>query len=111
MGGHRFDNYLDWMATCFAITLTACPAISIPAGFTAGGLPVGLQVVGRPRGEAALLAASHLFEQALGVADQTPDRSAGGRLHLNGTRCRAQPRSRTGGAANPRPMDGPDRLV
>ena len=72
VGGHRFDNYLDWMATCFAITLTACPAISIPAGFTAGGLPVGLQVVGRPRGEAALLAASHLFEQALGVADQTP---------------------------------------
>jgi amidase len=70
--GHRFENYVDWMAICFSITLTACPAISVPSGFTGDGLPVGLQMVGRPRGEAALLGAAYLFEQAAGIADRTP---------------------------------------
>jgi len=70
--GHTFETYVDWMAICFAITLTACPAISVPCGFTADRLPVGLQMVGRPRGEAALLGAAYLFEQAAGIADMTP---------------------------------------
>ena len=43
-------------------TLTTCPAISIPGGFTAEGLPVGLQMVGRPQGEASLLMHASLFE-------------------------------------------------
>jgi amidase len=54
--GHRFDNYIEWLAIAYAITLIACPAISIPAGFTAEGLPVGLQIVAPPRAEARLLA-------------------------------------------------------
>ena len=70
--GHEFETYVDWMAICFAITLTACPAISVPCGFTGDGLPVGLQIVGRPRGESALLAAAYLFEQAAGIARMTP---------------------------------------
>ena len=70
--GHEFETYVDWMAICFAITLTACPAISVPCGFTGDGLPVGLQIVGRPRGEAALLAAAYLFEQTTGIAHMTP---------------------------------------
>jgi amidase len=48
-------SYLEWMRTCSRITMTAHPAISVPAGFTDGGLPVGLQLVGRHRGEASLL--------------------------------------------------------
>ena len=70
--GHTFETYVDWMAICFAITLTACPAISVPCGFTGDGLPIGLQMVGRPRGEAALLAAAYLFEQTAGIAHMTP---------------------------------------
>ena len=56
IGGHRFDNYIDWIAITYAITLTSCPALVLPCGFTTDGLPVGLQMVGRParRGGAAV---------------------------------------------------------
>jgi amidase len=70
--GHRFDNYVEWIGITFAITLTACPALSVPAGFTAEGLPVGLQIVGPPRGEAQALAAAALLEQATGIAEALP---------------------------------------
>ncbi len=70
--GHRFDNYVEWIGITFVITLTACPALSVPAGFTAEGLPVGLQIVGPPRGEARALAAAALLEQATGIAEALP---------------------------------------
>jgi amidase len=41
------DTYIDWLRSCSRITVTGHPAISVPAGFTADGLPVGLQLVGR----------------------------------------------------------------
>jgi amidase len=71
-GGHRFDNYVAWLAIAYAITLIACPALSLPAGFTAEGLPVGLQLVGPPRGEHHLLAAAARLEEALGFSSLTP---------------------------------------
>jgi amidase len=71
--GHAFETYIDWLAIAYAITLTSCPAISIPCGFTrAGHLPVGLQIVGPPRGEAPLLAGAFLMEQLLGLGPITP---------------------------------------
>ena len=70
--GHRFDSYFDWYAIAYVITLTSLPALSLPCGFTADGRPVALQVVGRPRGEAALLAHAARFERILGVADRVP---------------------------------------
>ncbi|MCG8354492.1 MAG: amidase [Kiloniellales bacterium] len=70
--GQRFETYIDWIAITFAITLTSCPALSAPAGLTASGLPVGLQIVGPPRGEAAILSAAALLEQASGSAGQLP---------------------------------------
>ena len=70
--GTEFDNYVDWLAMTFAITLTTCPAISVPCGFTAAGLPVGLQIMAPMHGEAALLSAAALFEQAAGLAKLTP---------------------------------------
>jgi amidase len=70
--GHRFDNYVEWLAIAYAITLIACPAISIPAGFTAEGLPVGLQIVAPPRAEARLLAGAKLLEGLLGLKDTMP---------------------------------------
>jgi amidase len=70
--GHRFSNYVEWLAIAYAVTLIACPAISIPAGFTAEGLPVGLQIVAPPRAEARLLAGAKLLEDILGFKDAVP---------------------------------------
>jgi len=58
----RFDNYLQWMQICCAITLTTLPAISVPAGFTADGLPIGLQIVGKPHADLELLQFARAFE-------------------------------------------------
>lgn len=70
--GHKFDNYVEWLTIAYAITLTGFPALSMPAGFTSEGLPVGLQVVAGPRGEGFLLSASALLEVALGHATAVP---------------------------------------
>jgi amidase len=72
LGGHRFPSYIDWVAITYAITLTGLPALSLPCGFTEAGLPVGLQMVGRPRGEAELLAAAARLEDLLGIAPLLP---------------------------------------
>ncbi len=63
LGGVRFDSYISWLVMSFATTLTACPSISIPCGFTASGLPVGLQIVGPPKAEDKVLGAAALFEK------------------------------------------------
>lgn len=70
--GRRFDNYVEWMGLACAVTLTSLPALSAPAGFTAGGLPVGLQIIGPPRGEAAVLAAAHRLDEATGFSRRLP---------------------------------------
>ncbi len=72
VAGHRFDNYIEWVGITFAITLTSCPALSAPAGLTGAGLPVGLQIVAPPRGEAAALTAAALLEDLTGLADRLP---------------------------------------
>jgi amidase len=72
VAGHRFESYIDWLRLVSAITLTSCPALSLPCGFTEAGLPVGLQIVGRPRGEHELLGAAAALEEALGLARLTP---------------------------------------
>ncbi|MEE8140844.1 MAG: amidase family protein, partial [Alphaproteobacteria bacterium] len=56
----------------YAITLTSLPALSLPCGFTGNGLPVGLQVVGPPRGEAPLLGAARLMEDLFDIAARLP---------------------------------------
>jgi amidase len=64
INGIKMETYIDWMATCYAITLTGLPAISIPCGFTSEGLPTGLQIVGRHRREFDVLQLAFAFEQA-----------------------------------------------
>jgi amidase len=70
--GVTFDTYVSWLVMSFALTLTACPAISVPCGFTASGLPVGLQIMAPRADEALLLSAAALFEQASGLASFVP---------------------------------------
>jgi amidase len=57
-------TYIDWMRSCWYITFMANPAISVPAGFTPGGLPVGIQIVGRHRDDWGVLQMAYAFEQA-----------------------------------------------
>ena len=64
VAGVRMNNYLDWMKSCYYITITSHPAISVPAGFTPDGLPVGLQIAGRYRDDFGVLQLAHAFEQA-----------------------------------------------
>jgi amidase len=70
--GRKFDNYVEWLGIVYAITLVCCPALSLPCGFTASGLPVGLQMVAAPRGEAQLLAGAKVLEDILGLRGTTP---------------------------------------
>jgi amidase len=70
--GKKFDNYVEWLGIVYAITLVCCPALSMPCGFTASGLPVGLQMVAPPRGEAGLLAGARVLEDILGLRGTTP---------------------------------------
>ena len=70
--GRRFDNYVDWLGLTFVLTLTACPSASVPVGFTEAGLPVGLQILGPPRGEAAVLRAAAAIEEAIPLPRRTP---------------------------------------
>jgi amidase len=70
--GKKFENYVEWLGIVYAITLACCPALSLPCGFTASGLPVGLQMVAPPRGEAKLLAGAKVLEDILGLRGTTP---------------------------------------
>ena len=72
IGGKRLDNYTQWFLLTYAISLTGLPAISVPCGFTAAGLPVGLQIVGRRRQETAVLRAAAAFEAAAPWAHRRP---------------------------------------
>lgn len=72
IGDQQLTSYIDWMFLTFVVTLTGCPALSLPCGFTKGGLPVGLQVIGPTHGDAAVLAAGALMEQAFGIAARLP---------------------------------------
>jgi amidase len=74
INGVVLGNYIDWMKTCYYITATSHPAISVPAGFTndTPPLPVGLQIVGRYRDDFGVLQMANAFEQETQFAKVRP---------------------------------------
>jgi amidase len=66
------ENYIAWMKSAYWISATFHPAISVPAGFTHDGLPVGIQIVGRYRDDFGVLQIAHAFEQATRVGQRRP---------------------------------------
>jgi amidase len=72
VAGRPVADYIDWLRFSFLATTTALPALSLPAGFTRSGMPVGIQLIGPPRGEAKLLAVAKAVEDAVGFRGHTP---------------------------------------
>jgi len=72
INGVAMATYIDWMKSCSRITMTGLPAISVPCGFTPDGLPVGLQIVGRPGDDVGVLQLAHAFETATGTGRRRP---------------------------------------
>jgi amidase len=72
VAGQPQHTYLDWMRSAYFLSVLGVPALSVPAGFTPAGLPVGLQLAARPRAEAALLAAGAAYEAATGHGRTRP---------------------------------------
>lgn len=70
--GVQMETYIDWMKSCYYVTVTGLPAISVPCGFTSSGLPVGLQIVGRHEDELGVLQLAHAFEQATHTWQRRP---------------------------------------
>ena len=60
--GQPMHTYIEWMQSCSIFSVTGLPALSLPAGFTSRGLPVGLQIIGRPSADLAVLQLAKAFE-------------------------------------------------
>ena len=72
INGVKMDSFIDWMKSCYYITVTGHPAISVPCGFTTDGLPVGIQIVGRYRDDFGVLQLAKAFEDATQYWQQLP---------------------------------------
>ena len=72
INGEKMGTYIDWMKSCYYITTIGYPAISVPCGFTADGLPVGVQIVGRHQDDLGVLQLAYAFEQATGFWKRKP---------------------------------------
>ncbi len=70
--GVGLGTYTDWMRSCSRLSVPGGPSISLPAGFTDEGLPVGVQLSGRRGADADLLATAELAESVLGTSPRPP---------------------------------------
>jgi amidase len=69
----KMETYIAWMKSCYYVTVTSLPAISVPCGFTPEGLPVGMQIVGRPRDDFSVLQLANAIETATGAWRRAPE--------------------------------------
>ncbi len=72
INGVQMETYIDWMKSCYFITVTGLPAISMPCGFTPEGVPVGVQIVGRHEDDFGVLQLAYAFQEATGIWKQHP---------------------------------------
>ncbi|HEU4733656.1 MAG TPA: amidase [Kofleriaceae bacterium] len=72
IGEREMDTYHRWMEVVVPVTMSGCPALNVPAGFNAAGLPTGIQLVGRPHDELGCLQLAHAHEQATGWVARHP---------------------------------------
>lgn len=72
VAGQPMHDYLEWMRSAYLISVTGCPALSVPAGFTMDGLPVGVQIVTAPRTDAEALRIGLAFEQTTEFGRRRP---------------------------------------
>ena len=72
INGVKLETYIDWMAACYAVTVTGCPSISVPAGFTPDGLPIGIQIVAPPKCDFEALQLAHAYEGVANFAARRP---------------------------------------
>ncbi len=72
IAGRTMSNYVEWLGLSYGITLAGLPSIVVPCGWSADGLPVGIQIVGKALGEATILRAAAAFEQARPWDDRSP---------------------------------------
>jgi amidase len=72
INGVEMATYIDWMKSCYYISAIGLPAISVPCGFTSGGLPVGVQIVGRHQDDFGVLQLAYAFQEATGVGKRAP---------------------------------------
>ena len=70
--GQPMQTYIEWMQSCSIFSVTGLPALSLPAGFTSLGLPVGLQIIGRPRADLAVLQLAKAFETINPIWQRAP---------------------------------------
>ena len=76
INGVPMETYIDWMRSCYYITVTGLPAISVPCGFTDDGLPIGLQIIGRHQDDFGVLQLAYAFQQATNIWRQRPSVAA-----------------------------------
>jgi amidase len=77
INGRAMDTYHRWMEVVIPVTMAGCPALNVPAGFGPAGLPMGIQLVGRPHHELGCLQLAHAYEQAAGWVARHPPPLAG----------------------------------
>ncbi|HEV3040715.1 MAG TPA: amidase [Candidatus Angelobacter sp.] len=73
IAGTKMENYISWMKSCYYISVTGNPAISVPCAFSEGGLPIGLQIVGRHHDDWGVLQLAYAFEQGTSVGKRRPE--------------------------------------
>jgi amidase len=66
IAGRAMDSYHRWMEVCSLVTMSGCPSLNVPAGFSASGLPMGMQIVGRNQAELSCLQLAHAYDEATG---------------------------------------------
>ena len=72
IAGVPMSSYIDWMKSCYFISVIGHPAVSVPCGLTSDGLPVGLQIVGRDADDWRVLQLAHAFERVRGPFPMPP---------------------------------------